>query len=960
MHDIHGFSGQLLQDPVTRQLYATDASPYLKLPAGVAQPQSDADCIALVQHCNEHGLSLTPRAAGTSLAGQCVTDGLVVDMGRHLHRILAIEPDQRLVRVQPGVVLADLNDALRPYGLMFPPDPSTATRCQIGGMIGNNAWGVHAPRDGSTRDWVHSLDVVLSDGTQTTLGPDSGHPMQASRSASDRCRQIHRYLYDTISRHRTAILDQYPSTRGIPNNVGYPLDILARQQPWNSRGEPHNLAPFLCGTEGTLALITSATLRLTERPKSRYLLCALFRTMQDALEAVSVARATAATAIELLDHTLLDLTRTNRHQQRNRFWIQDDPAAALLIEFDGQNDESTYAHAITLGEQLRAHGLGYAHPVYGEPEVDMIWDLRRAGLGLLMGLPPERAAVTGIEDSAVAVRELPRYAAEVNALAADLGTTCVMYGSVSMGLIQFRPHFDLRVPEQRQRYARLVNGVAGLVRNYRGSFSSKHGDGRLRARFIEYTLGTQVPALLREIKHIFDPLNIFNPGKVLGTEDLLTDLRPQVHSTASTGEEHAELKQLVGRCHGAGVCLQSKTRGTMCPSYMATRNEQHGTRGRATLLAAMLTQTPPFALTSPQIEAALALCVGCKGCKRECPANVDMAWIKANVLHQRHRRLGIPWRQRALVHFDDFCRFASHVPVWSNRLLAHPRLARLLHLSPERPLPGFTLQRFAAWMKYRPRPGGNAQRGHVVLLLDAFTEHFEPRVAQAAVTLLEHLGFQVLPAMHLTTGRLAISLGLLDHARRSLRHCIRRLRALADPDLPIVGLEPSEILTLRDEALVLLPAGTERAHAETLARRCWTLEEFISRNAREQDWEALAYSAHAGPVLVHVHCHEKAMLGRTAAQALFEQLPGYEVQILNTGCCGMAGTFGYEAGHYATSRAIGELTLLPAVRAAGADAIVVANGASCRQQIRHGSGVEPLHTAELLCAGLNVHARRTQ
>jgi FAD/FMN-containing dehydrogenase/Fe-S oxidoreductase len=926
----------------------------------VANATRASDIAAIVRACTQINDPLICRAAGTSLAGQCVGSGTVLDLGQHLVNILAIDPEQLIARVQPGVVLADLNDQLKTFGLVFPPDPSTATRCQIGGMIGNNAWGAHAPYYGTTRDWVIAIEAVLSDGSRTSFGPCSAH-LARSKTESDTLEgSIHRHLSSLLTQHRDAILERYPSARGIPNNAGYPLDVLAFQQPWCVDGPPLNLAPFLCGSEGTLAIVTEATLKLAALPKSKRLVCAHFHSMQEALTAVSLLSKAMPAAIELLDDTILSLTTHNRLQSRQRFWIEGTPKAVLLIEFYGNHNAIVTEQCATVTTDLRAAGLGYTFPQFVGRELDQVWDLRRAGLGLLMGLPPERQAVTGIEDTAVALPDLVPYAQDIQALVQRFGTDCVMYGSVSMGLIHFRPYFDLRQPEQRERYADLMLAVAERVQHYRGSCSAKHGDGRLRAHLLKYTLGEELVELLRGVKGVFDPKGILNPGKIFDAPDILTDLRVVTDRSApllAPGLDWSNdggFLRAASRCHGAGACLQAAGRGTMCPSFQATRDELHSPRGRANMLLAALLGHADISLQGAEMETAMSLCLACKACKSECPANVDIARLKAEIQHQRHGQHGIPLSTQILARFELYCAVASHVPRLANRLLTAQAVKRSLDLHPERKLPRFAPYRFSTWFKTRPRSAIRQERGPVLLLLDTFVEYFEPRIGQCAVELLESFGFAVQITTPLSSGRLAISLGLLDLARAKVRILLQQVRGLVGPEVSVLGLEPSEILTLRDEVPDLTPQGSQREFAVRLAQRSYTLEEFLLKHCGPSLSQVISSTNRQRKAVVHVHCHEQALLGTETSTAAFKLIPTLQTEILKTGCCGMAGFFGYKASNYALSNQIGELSLGPALRAVDKDTVVVANGASCRQQIRHLSGIKAMHSAELLhamCAG---------
>ncbi len=946
--------GELLLDPASRALYATDASPYEVHPVAVARPRHAGDCVAIMRFARRHGVPLIPRGAGTSLAGQCVGTGLVLDTARHLCAVLDIDVEARRARVQPGAVLADLNDLLRPHGLVFPSDPSTATRCTLGGMAGNNAWGIHARRYGTTRDWVAGVECVLSDGSECRFGPLD----EVEHEAKFGMRSLEGAIYTGLDRilraHAEAIRDQSPSMRGIPNNAGYGLDGIAGKRPYKPDGPPCNLAPLLCGSEGTLALITALTLRLAPLPGPRALICAHFNGLAEAVAAVGPALALGAGAAELLDRRLLALTRDNPLQARNCFWVQNEPAAVLLIEVEAEDPTALGDRARRLIEGLRAGGHGYAWPLLGGAEIEQAWEVRRAGLGLLMGIRGPRKAVTGMEDSAVAVADLPAYLAELLALVRSHGTECAVYGPVSMGTLHLRPLLDLDSPLDRDAYAAILQAMAGLVRRYRGSLSAKHGDGRLRAAYLDASLGPELVPLMRQVKSLFDPAGLLNPGKIVDPPPLLADLRsadgpqepaPQFDWGASGG-----LQGMAGRCHGSGACLQRAGRGTMCPSYMALREERHGTRGRAQLLRqALQGPDPSRALTDATLWEALDLCLACKGCRAECPANVDMARLKAELLQHRHDRLGTPWRTQFWGRLGQWLAIASLAPRLANTLADLPFTKRGLGIHPGRRLPRIAPRRFSHWFHSSgagQRPG---PRGDLVLLNDLHTEFYHPGLGRKAAELFARLGFRVYLTRGWSAGRLEISQGLLRRARAVLEAAIVELHPHAASGRPIVGIEPSEILTLRDEAPDLVSAPL-RPQARTVAGQALTFEEFLLRERRALD--GLGFDGIPRRALLHVHCHQKAIAGIEPTLLALAAIPRLSVRAIPSGCCGMAGVFGYEAAHFELSRRIAGLVLLPALAAAAPDELVIATGASCRQQIQDLSGRTALHPVEILYRAL--------
>ncbi len=950
--------GTVATDYASRVLYSTDASPYQRLPAGVAFPKHAADCVKIIQVCHKQKIPLIPRGAGTSLAGQCVGDGLIVDCMRYMNQIVAIDAESARVTVQPGVVLADLNAALKPSGLRFAPDPSTASRCNIGGMTGNNAWGIHAPRDGTTRDHVVRINAILSDGSETTFAPLAPAEWEDKLRLPSLEGEIYRTLARLVDANLPLIHERYPSCRGIPNNAGYPFDVLARQYPWNADAGECNLAPFLCGSEGTLAFSTEITLQLKPLPEPGCIVCAHFSALEDALAALAVALRTAPTAVELLDKTVLDLTRDNPEQRRNRFWIEGDPGAVLLIEIGGADGDrqSTGAGLIAA---LRSGGHGYAYPVIEGKNVERVWELRRAGLGLLMGKTSKRKPVTGFEDTAVAVSDLPAYVADVKALLAAHEVEGVFYGTASMGLLHIRPELDLTDASDVACYATLLHRLADLVVAYRGSISAKHGDGRLRSGLLEKTLGAEIVGMLREAKLAFDPHALLNPGKIIDAPPPDTDLRyqrkqrPAQASRYFNWGQNGDLHSVAARCNGAAVCLKSPGRGTMCPSYMASRDERFVTRGRANLLRHAFEAGAETGLDDPALAEALDLCLGCKGCRSECPANVDMARLKSEILQHRYANHGVPWRIRWLCAFDRLHRLASTAPSLA-AALGNSRLAKhLLGFHRERALPALARQRFSVWYARRQR-SPEAHRPRILLLNDPFTEYYAPEIGQAAVRLLEHLGFEVTLSPHVSWLRILLSAGLLEQAMTMLEHDLPVLQPYARDGLPIVGLEPSEILGYRDDIPALRLSAGARESAGLIARYACTFEELINTLAADGRLPPEAFDQRPRKLLLHAHCHQKSLIGMDPVRSALALIPNSEVTEIDAGCCGMAGFFGYEREHFSLSMQIAEQALFPALRARTDDAIVIATGGSCRQQIKDGVKLEACHTAQVFAAALGL------
>lgn len=947
--------GELLDDRTTRRLYATDASIYQQMPIGVVYPRHEADCVAIVKHAARSGYSLIPRAAGTSLAGQCVGDGLVVDVSRHMTAVSPPDREERTVTVGPGVVLDDLNDVLAADDLLFGPDTSSSNRCTIGGMIGNNSSGAHSIYYGTTLDRIVSVRAVLADGTVAEFRDLRPAEVVRKLELPNREGASYRSIYSAIDRHRDTILGAYPKPEIARRNTGYPLDAMALGQPWVPDGKPFNLARFLCGTEGTLALTTEATIELDPLPGDKLLVCAHFGSLDESMRATVLAAGHDPAAIELIDRKILEQTRENFEQSRNRFWVEGDPAAVLVIELYDTDSDNIRRRADALESDLRKHGFGYAYPRVAPPDLARVWSLRKAGLGILMGKPGDEKAVTVIEDAAVALADLPAYVRDIEDLMERHDTECVYYAHASVGLLHLRPEINLNHPEGLDLFRNIAAETAQIVKRYGGSLSGEHGDGRLRGPFVERMLGSEVFGLLRDIKGSFDPDGVFNPGKIVDTEPIDAQLRispatprPKFDTVFDWSADQGLLRA-AEKCNGAGACRKSPGRGTMCPSYMATRDERDTTRARANLFRQVLTAADPReGFADAELKDVLDLCVSCKACRSECPANVDMARMKAEFLQQWHDEEGVPLRSRLFGEFPTLIRLAKLVRPISNFAMALGVTKRLMKVHQDRSIPHIAKQTFGSWVRRRAGTGSAGQMGPCVLFNDTFTHFNDPHVGRAAITVLEHVGYQVEVTDGIQSGRTQLSKGLVRRARGVLDRAVVALDAAGGGTAPIVGVEPSAILTFRDEAPDLV-SPQHRDAARRVAGRAVLLSELL---AADIDRGAIdpeeAFSGLDREVLLHGHCHEKAIAGTASAKKVLGSLPGCTVNEIPSGCCGMAGSFGYEREHYAVSMQIGELVLFPAVREAATDAVIVASGTSCRHQIHDGTGAKALHLAEFL------------
>ena len=939
--------GEVRFDSYTRHLFSRDASMYAIEPVGVVFPRDAADVAAVVSTAAGFGVPVLPRGAGTSLAGQTVGHAIVMDLSRHMNQIIEIDAERRVARVQPGVVQEQLNLAGARHGLAFGPDTSTRNRATLGGMIGNNSAGSQSVRYGMTIDHVRTLDVVLSDASQVTFGPLAADELARRAAAPTLEGTICRELPRLAERHREAIATGFP--RFWRQSGGYRLDRLAAPAASGSAGL--DLATFVVGSEGTLVTVVEATVGLVPAPRHRVIAVGHFASVPAAIEATGDALACQPAAVELLDRTIIELSRQKIEYASLGTILHGDPQALLFVTFFGDTRAEAVAGLDRLEESWRAHGHGY-HTLraVNAAEQGALLKVREAGLGLLMAASTgTRRPLAFVEDTAVEPARLASYTRRFRQILDSHGLTAGFYGHCSVGCLHIRPFVDLSAPGQPELMRAVAEEVRDLVLEYGGVNSSEHGDGLARSEFNRRIFGDALYAAMQETKRLFDPQNRMNPGKIVDAPamtDHLRDAAPPPGPALATRlrfDAPGGMRGAADRCMNIGLCRKTSA-GVMCPSYMATREEEHSTRGRANaLLHALSMPDPHAALGSDRLHGILDLCLECKACKSECPLGVDMAALKTETLAAYHDQHGVPWRSRMFGSIRRLNRLGSAVFPLSN-LAAGWRPARLLAerwlgISAARPLPRFQRHDLLSWFRRRPAPGRPASQGELIFIADSFTTFTEPSVGRAAIELLELAGWRVRLEAAGCCGRASLSKGLVDQARRMAAAMAGRLGEAAARGVPIVGAEPSCLLTLRDEYLALLP---DDPAAQALAAATRLPEELLV--------EAIASDRLVLPpendlrgrrILFHGHCHQKALAGTAATMALLRAIPGAEVVEVDAGCCGMAGSFGFEAEHYELSMSIGELRLFPAVRAEAAETIIAATGVSCRQQIAHGAGAGP-------------------
>ena len=957
--------GVLDSRSITRRLYATDASEYQELPEAVAFPKTEEDLAALITYARAKGLGIVARGAGTSLAGQVVGSGLIVDVGRHLNRILGYDPATRRVRVQPGVVRNELNVFLKPHGVFFTPETSTANRAMIGGMVGNNSCGANSIVYGTVREHLVSARGFLSDGSRVTFGPLTPEQFEAKCSAADSLEtRIYRNIRELLGNpaNRELIRANYPKPTVTRRNTGYALDRLMECSVFDpSSTQPFNLCRLIAGSEGTLFLGVEFELNCEPLPPPGALMCAHFESVDQALRATVIAMRHGLFGCELIDRHILECTKANLEQARNRFFVQGDPGAVLVIEVRRHEKAEIEGEMSRIEANLRQAGLGYAFPVLWGEDCNRVWDLRRAGQGLMTNVVGDAKPREVVEDTAVALEDLPDYIAEFATLMREkYGISCVYYAHAGAGELHTRPLFNLKEEKGLKMFRGIATDIAALVKKYRGSLSGEHGDGRLRGEFIRFMVGDACYEQMRAVKAVFDPSGLFNPGKIIDTPPMDSALR---HAPGHPDPEYdtffdfsASLGVLraAEKCTGVGECRKTHLMGgTMCPSYMATRNESDSTRARANLLRQVLTH--PENVDNPwdseEVAEVMKLCLSCKGCKAECPSNVDVARLKAEWQQHYYDSHGVPLRSRAVASFARSMRLASLAPGAYNFFARSPVLSglvkRVLSFSPKRSLPPLHATTLAAWHRLGANREGARTRGRVYLFCDEFTNYNDTPVGVSAVRLLNRLGYEVVIPRHVESGRAHFSKGLIRDARKLAIRNVELLKDVVSEGSPLIGLEPSAILSFRDEYPDLVPASLKAA-ARDLGQNALLLEEFIIREADKGRIDRSVFTTRPQVIKLHGHCHQKALASIVPTVRMLELPPAYKVQVIPSGCCGMAGSFGYEAEHFEVSQKIGELVLFPAVRSAAPEVIIAAPGTSCRHQIKDGTGRVALHPAQIL------------
>ena len=942
--------GEVRFDKMSKALYSTDASIYQIEPVGIVIPRDADDVVAAVETAGRHGVPILPRGGGTSLAGQTVGSALVIDFSKYMRKLVELNAEEGWARVQPGIILDELNHLLRPSGVLFAPDPSTSNRGNVGGALGNNSCGSHSIRWGKTIDHTLALDVVLANGDTARLESLSGEALQARARGEDFLSRVYRDVLEIGTANLDETRRRYPK---IMRRVsGYNLDEF------DGNGS-FDMARFVVGSEGTLLTITEAKVRVVPIPAHKALAVLHFHDLLESMEATVATLEVEPAAVELIGSLILRQARSNLEYSRMMDFVEGDPEALLVVEVTGDSEAEVAAGLDRLEATMKRAELGYAIRRVVDPAAQArVWAVRKAGLGLMMNVQGPAKPLPFVEDTAVAPEKLPEFVRRFDQIVRDHGTSAGYYGHASVGCLHIRPLIDLKSRVGVQRMESISEAISDLVLEFGGAMSAEHGDGLVRSAFIEKMFGPTITRAFADVKRAFDPKGIMNPGKIVDPPPMTQDLRiapgysPMKFQTALDFGREGGMDGAAEMCNGQGAC-RKVLGGTMCPSYMVTRDEEHSTRGRAnSLRAAMSGLLDPEAMTSRRLYEVMDLCFACKACKAECPSNVDMAKLKYEFLHTYHKANGQTLRNLVFGNIATLSRWGSFFAPLSNRMLRSAAVKELLEkqgIDPRRDMPTFAGQTFRQWFKARGgSPEASGDRGRVALFADTFTNYNHPEIGMAAVKVIESLGYQVVIPPTVCCGRPMLSAGLLDKAKANAAKNVDSLLDYANSGTRIVGLEPSCILSFRDDYRDLVPGlpGLDEVADSTML-----IEEFLV-HALEEDGAALELSRPPAKIMLHGHCHQKALVGTRKAMHLLGRIPGCDAEEIGSGCCGMAGSFGFEKEHYDVSMRAGEQVLFPAVRRASPDVTIVADGVSCRQQIEHGTGTRARHLVETLADSL--------
>ena len=958
--------GELFTDNLLKAIYATDASVYRKLPLAVAYPKTKEDIRQLIAFATANNTSLIPRTAGTSLAGQCVGEGIVVDVSKYFTKILDINEKAKTVTVQPGVVRDELNNYLKPFGLFFGPNTSTSNRCMIGGMVGNNSSGTTSIQYGVTRDKVLQLNCLLSDGSEVVFGNLSKEEVMAKTKLPSLEGKIYKTFHDELS--PSAVQEQikhnFPKPSIHRRNTGYAIDELIKSVVFSGTEESFNMCKILSGSEGTLAFTTQITLQLDElQPKESIMVAAHFETIEQCLNSVEAVMQHNLFTCEMMDKTILDCTKQNKTQLENRKFVIDDPEAILMCEVRASNFEDVQKQAEALVRTIQDSGLSYAFPILIGDDIDKAVELRKAGLGLLGNIVGDNKSAACIEDTAVALPDLASYIKEFTKLMKLHHQKAIYYAHAGAGELHLRPILNLKTTKGVVDFRKITTDVAHLVKKYQGSMSGEHGDGIVRAEFIPMMIGEGNYEILKKIKSTFDPQNIFNPGKIVDAYPMDKNLRYEPDRTEPEIETLLDFSASLGilreaeKCNGSGDCRKlPEFGGTMCPSFRATRNEKDTTRARANALREFLTNSnKENKFDHDELKEVFDLCLSCKACASECPSSVDVASLKAEFQYQYNKSNGVSLRTKLFAYNNKLNVYGSQVPGVTNFFFTNKRTSSVIKnifgIAKERRLPIISNKSLYDRIQNTKFQKVRESIKTVYLFVDEFTNHLDTSIGMDAIDLLKALNYEVKIIKHSESGRAFISKGLLEEAKQFTNENIAIFKNLISKETPLIGIEPSAILTFKDEYLKM---ADDKASAESISKHTFLIEEFIQQEILLGNITSEQFTKEERIIKFHGHCHQKALSNQSSSFDVMNLPENYKVTIIPSGCCGMAGSFGYEKEHYEVSMTIGEQTLFPAIRNASEETIIAANGTSCRHQIKDGTQREALHPITILRQALKI------
>ncbi|MDG1659786.1 MAG: FAD-linked oxidase C-terminal domain-containing protein [Winogradskyella sp.] len=951
------FQGDIFSDDLMRKIYATDASVYKIMPLAVAIPKSIDDIIQLIVFANDNKISLIPRTAGTSLAGQCVGEGIVVDVSKHFTKIISIDKTNKTVTIQPGVVRDELNNYLKPYGLFFGPNTSTSNRCMIGGMVGNNSSGTTSIKYGVTRDKVLSLKTILSDGSEAEFKSLSKKDFQEKLKFNTLEGKIYKTIYSELKPQivQQQIINNFPRPEIHRRNTGYAIDELIKSEVFNANDDTFNMCQLLSGSEGTLAFTTEIVLQLDDIPANKNAIVALhFESIENCMKSVKQVMQHNLHTCEMMDDTILNLTKYNKTQQKNRQFIQGEPVAILMCELKADSEEALNIEVDKLLESVKNSNLSYAAHILKGDDIEKAMELRKAGLGLLGNMIGDKKAVACIEDTAVALDDLDSFISEFTSLMKSHNQEAVYYAHAGAGEIHLRPILNLKKQEDVSLFRKITTDVAHLVKKYKGSMSGEHGDGIVRAEFIPLMIGEENYKLLKRIKSAFDPNHIFNPGKIVDALPMDKNLRyavdrkePEITTVLDFSASEGILRE-AEKCNGSGDCRKlPEFGGTMCPSYRATRNEKDTTRARANALRDFLTTSDKAnRFNHSELKDVFDLCLSCKACASECPSSVDVASLKAEFQYQYQNANGFSFKNKFFAKSTTFNKLGSKFSRLSNLTFQNTIFAsivkNILDIHPKRSLPIFS-KSFDNFLKNFKNKRDTKKT--VYLFVDEFINYLESEIAIDTIELLSKLNYRIEYVKHLESGRSYLSKGFLKEAKDLANKNVSTFKNLITEDTPLIGIEPSAILTFKDEYIKL---ANDKDSAKSIAKHTYLIEEFIQKEIELNNITSEQFTKDQKTVKFHGHCYQKALTNQKSSFDVLNLPENYKVTIIPSGCCGMAGSFGYEKDKYEVSTQIGEQTLFPAVRKATKETIIAANGTSCRHQIKDGTNRSAKHPVTIL------------